>query len=234
MPDDAPAVSNHVPTAGQPAVPPGTTGPTAEETRDSAADAVMAALNAAIQAGKAGRFGAAEAAGPSARAPAAPAAVLRGRIRTACQEQDGQPFLRLDVWPAHDPATRDTFFLDRAQPYAARRSILAPKPLGRRLPDGAAPLDASPNGFLRGGSLLPFETAAALAGQAMAAERLLGGPVELDACLDASGCPVFETMRRLPPPGAAPARPAETEALFPGPGYAASNFAVGKNRSPGA
>jgi pyruvate,water dikinase len=128
---------------------------------------------------------------------ATPPAVMRGQIRTYWREGDDPAFLRLDVWPDDDPATRDTFFLDRSHPFAARRSIISPKALDRRLPDGATSLEASPNGFLRGSSLLPFETAAALAGQAMAAERLLGAPTELGFCLEASGQTVFESIHPL-------------------------------------
>lgn len=138
-----------------------------------------------------------EADGLGAVVHAARAAVLRGRMRTFAPEEGGQAFVRLDLWPEGDPAGRDTFFLDRSHPFATRRSVLSPKPMDRKLPDGPAPLDAGPNGFLRGSALLPFETAAGLAGQGLAAERLLGAPLELAFSLDASGGAVFESVHLL-------------------------------------
>jgi pyruvate,water dikinase len=174
------------------------------------AEAVLAALDGASQAALAELGDDAAGVRTSALVAATPPAVLRGQIQTSWREEAGQIVLRLDVWPDDDPATRDTLFLDRSHPFAARRASLAPKRLDRRMPDGIAALDASPNGLLRGSSLLSFETAAALAGQALAAERVLGASLQLGFCLESSGQAVFESVRPLDQ--ALPARAASAPA----------------------
>jgi pyruvate, water dikinase len=180
------------------------------------AEAVLAALDGVSQAALAELADTVGEIHASALVAAAPAAVMRGQIRTYWREAKEPAFLRLDVWPDDDPATRDTLFLERSHPFAARRSIISPKSLDRRLPDGAASLEASPSGFLRGSSLLPFEVAATLAGQAMAAERLLGAPTQLGFCLEASGQAVFESVRPLPQALIAETVPSPNEVLLSG------------------
>jgi pyruvate,water dikinase len=162
------------------------------------AEAVLAALDQAAAAARAEAGQADERSPFCAAILAVPPAVLRCRLWTRWSEQGGLAGLRLDVWTEADPETRDTFFLERSHPFAVRRSILAAKPMDGRLPDGLTPLATDAAGFLRGSVLLPFETAAALAGQAMAAERLLGAPLELAVALETRGRPVFESVRLLP------------------------------------
>uniref|UniRef100_I2PYK5 Phosphoenolpyruvate synthase/pyruvate phosphate dikinase n=1 Tax=Desulfovibrio sp. U5L TaxID=596152 RepID=I2PYK5_9BACT len=174
-------------------------------------------------AGDSGLFAMVAAAGPAG---------LRGRMRTFAPEADGRGFLRLELWPEGDPATRDTLFLDRSHPFAPRRGVFSPKPMDKKLPDGQTPLDAGPNGFLRGSALLPFEAAAGLAGQGLAAERLLGAPLELAFAGDASGGVVFTAAHLLAvvsPDDAAPAGPdAPGEPLLSGGEAACLGLASGK------
>jgi len=110
-------------------------------------------------------------------------AILRGRIWTAWREGAEPAFLRLDVWPEDDPAARETLILDRSHPFAVQR----------KLP--AEPVAAGPS---HRGLQLSDAFTLPLAGQALAAERLLGAPLALEFCQDPTGRFVFESVRFLP------------------------------------
>ncbi len=160
------------------------------------AEAVLPALEAALSEAVVRAGGTT---GAAALVLAAPPAVLRGWVRTlAVAPEGGEDCLEIEAWPADTPDVRDTLWLARSHPFAPRRSRLARKPLDRRLPDGLMPLDPGPGGLLRGSGLLPFDAAAALAGQALAAERLLGGALGLAFSRDASGTVAFESVGLLP------------------------------------
>ncbi|MFU2210014.1 PEP-utilizing enzyme [Solidesulfovibrio sp. C21] len=124
---------------------------------------------------------------PTALILAETPAVMTGLVRTLDTAPDGGEFLVIEVASSEHPDAPDIFYLERAHPFAVRRSHLSPKDLDRPLPDGEKPLSPAPNGHLRGTALLPFDAAAALAGLALAAERLLGGPLVLDFFRDTGG-----------------------------------------------
>ncbi|EFL49646.1 pyruvate phosphate dikinase PEP/pyruvate-binding [Solidesulfovibrio fructosivorans JJ]] len=124
---------------------------------------------------------------PTALILAETPAVMAGQVRTLDAAPDGGEFLVIEAAPAESPDAPDVFYLERAHPFAVRRSRLSPKALDAPLPDGEKPLSPASNGHLRGTALLPFDAAAALAGLALAAERLLGGPLRLDFFRDAGG-----------------------------------------------
>ena len=147
----------------------------------------------------------AQATGPirtAALIAAAPPAALRGRIQTAWLEADQRTYLRLDVWPEAAPAAMDTFFLDRSHPFASRRCLRVVIPAEGGRPDAIACPDPA--------GQLPEADRTALAGQAMAAERLLGWPLELGFYQEPAGEIVFESVHPL-----APARPLAAPAPSP-------------------
>lgn len=121
-----------------------------------------------------------------------PPAAAHGRIRTAFSGANGSVDLRLDIWAEDDPGRTATLFFDRAHPFA---QIASPGQDGDALP-------AWPG--------LSCQAAQALAGQALAAERLLGAAVEMGFCLEPSGAVFFESATPLPfvPLAAPPGSPA--------------------------
>lgn len=167
----------------------------------ASAEAVLSGLDGALQAALAESGGDARALRATALILATPPAVSRGRIRTAWREADKPTLLRLDVWPDDDPDRIDTLFCDRFHPFALRHQDLAPRPGPRQ-----GPTDVSPG----------TETLTSLAGQAMAAERLLGTPVCLDFCLEVSGQAVFDAARPLDQTPADTTAPVPTEVLVAG------------------
>lgn len=132
-------------------------------------------------------------AGPTARLAAlilaAHPAVARGRIRTAFADAEGVTALRLDVRAEHDPSQAASFVFDRAHPFALVQATPG---------EGEA---------ASGRPILTAQAARSLAGQALAAERLLGAALEMAFCLEPSGAAVFESVTPLPfvplatPPG---------------------------------
>ncbi|MEA4857606.1 MAG: PEP-utilizing enzyme [Solidesulfovibrio sp.] len=120
------------------------------------------------------------AARPSATVLATPPAVARGRLRTAFGGPDGAVALRFDLWAEDDPARPVSLYFDRAHPFARTWG----EPNAQAAP-GAWP------------GLSP-QVARSLAGQGLAAERLLGGAVEMGFCLEPSGAVAFESARLLP------------------------------------
>ncbi len=121
---------------------------------------------------------------------AAPPAPARGRLRTAFVGQGGAAFLRCDVWDEADPARAAVILFDRAHPFA--------------------PAQPAPETDAAAWAGLTRLAARALAGQGLAAERLLGAAVDMGFRLAASGEVVFESAAALPfvplgaPPGDAP------------------------------
>ena len=133
--------------------------------------------------------------------PDAAPAVVSGRVRTLVTEPDGEDFLAIAVAAANAPDAPDVFLLERAHPFAVRRSRLSPRALDAPLPDGEKPLAPAQNGHLRGTALFTFDAAAALAGLSLAAERLLGGPLVLDFSQDRRGALHFtRAAPRAPEP----------------------------------
>jgi pyruvate, water dikinase len=107
----------------------------------------------------------------------------RGEIRTLARRDGGRrscpPLLEIRVRLGDAADSQDRYFVKRSHPYALRESRIAPKPLDRPLPDGKSPADLIDRILLRGSAVLLPDQCAALAGAAMAAERLLGEPLLL-------------------------------------------------------
>lgn len=127
--------------------------------------------------------------GRAAIVTASPPASVHGRIRSAWTDTDGAPVVRLDIWAGDDPETGCTHLLERAHPFAPKRSTCKPGPA----------------------AVAPEAWGTLAAGQALAAERLLGAPVELDFGLTDEGRVAFEAARLLPPSQTAqPGQPAQS------------------------
>ncbi len=167
----------------------------------ASAEAVTAALESALRAARAEAGAGAAALRPTALVVATPPAVRRGRIATTVREPEATTHLRIDCWPDDDPDRVDTLFCDRFHPFALRRQDLAPRP-------GARQSDA--------GTLPCAETLTSLAGQALAAERLLGTPVSLGFCLEGSGQIVFDAVGVLEQAPDDTTTPLPTEVLLSG------------------
>ncbi len=80
------------------------------------------------------------------------------------------------------------------------RSLVAPRPLDRRLPDGRRPTGAGADGLLHGTALLPPRVQRILAEAALLLERRLGAPCVMDWNLGPDGRPVILSVAPLPRP----------------------------------